>query len=150
MASNKTQKQLHVTLFTFPPFVHHYPDGWRHPQEMLGGTYDPLEPDIWARVARTLESMKVDAFFVGDGGAIYNSNENSPATSLRYGSQTLEFFAPQFVSMVATMAPTKRTPKHSGHAKSAKNVESMKQIHGSLMVGGVHVCVPGGAEKRKC
>ena len=71
MASNKTQKQLHVTLFTFPPFVHHYPDGWRHPQEMLGGTYDPLEPDIWARVARTLESMKVDAFFVGDGGAIF-------------------------------------------------------------------------------
>lgn len=98
-------KQLHFTLFTFPPFVHHYPDGWRHPQEMLGGVYNPLEPDIWVRVARTLESMKVDAFFVGDGGAIYNSNENSPDTSLRYGSQTLEFFAPQFVSMVTAMAP---------------------------------------------
>jgi FMN-dependent oxidoreductase (nitrilotriacetate monooxygenase family) len=49
--------------------------------------------------------MKVDAFFVGDGGAIYNSNENSPATSLRYGSQTIEFFAPQFAAVVATLAP---------------------------------------------
>jgi FMN-dependent oxidoreductase (nitrilotriacetate monooxygenase family) len=105
MAPEKSKKQLHFTLFTFPPFVHHYPDGWRHPQEMLGGIYDPLGPDIWARVARTLESMKIDAFFVGDGGAIYNSNENSPATSLRYGSQTIEFFAPQFASMVATLAP---------------------------------------------
>ena len=38
------------------PFFLHYPDGWRHPQEMLGGVYNPLEPDIWARVARTLES----------------------------------------------------------------------------------------------
>ena len=105
MASDKSKKQLHFTLFTFPPFVHHYPDGWRHPQEMLGGVYDPLEPDIWARVARSLDAMKVDAFFVGDGGAIYNSNENSPATSVRYGSQTLEFFAPQFVSMITAMAP---------------------------------------------
>jgi len=84
MASQNNKKKMHFTLFTFPPFVHHYPDGWRHPQEMLGGVFNPLEPDIWARVARTLESMKVDAFFVGDGGAIYNSNENSPATSLRY------------------------------------------------------------------
>ena len=106
MVAKKLKKQLHFTLFTFPPFVHHYPDGWRHPQEMMGGIYNPLEPEIWARVARTLESMKVDAFFVGDGGAIYNSNENSPSTSLHYGSQTIEFFAPQFVSMVATMAPT--------------------------------------------
>ena len=106
MTPEPSKKQMHFTLFTFPPFVHHYPDGWRHPQEMLGGTYNPLEPEIWERVAKTLESMKVDAFFVGDGGAIYNSNENSPATSLRYGSQTLEFFAPQFVSMVAAMAPT--------------------------------------------
>jgi FMN-dependent oxidoreductase (nitrilotriacetate monooxygenase family) len=106
MTPEPPKKQMHFTLFTFPPFVHHYPDGWRHPQEMLGGTYNPLEPEIWERVAKTLESMKVDAFFVGDGGAIYNSNENSPATSLRYGSQTLEFFAPQFVSMVAAMAPT--------------------------------------------
>jgi len=105
MASQNNKKKMHFTLFTFPPFVHHYPDGWRHPQEMLGGVFNPLEPDIWARVARTLESMKVDAFFVGDGGAIYNSNENSPATSLRYGSQTLEYFAPQFATMVATMAP---------------------------------------------
>jgi FMN-dependent oxidoreductase (nitrilotriacetate monooxygenase family) len=102
---SKSDKHLHITLFTFPPFVHHYPDGWRHPQEMLGGTYNPLEPDVWSRVARTLESLKVDAFFVGDGGAVYNSNDNSPATSLRYGSQTIEFFAPQFVSMVAAMAP---------------------------------------------
>ena len=104
MAPEKSKKQLHFTLFTFPPFVHHYPDGWRHPQEMLGGIYNPLEPDIWARVARTLESMKVDAFFVGDGGAIYNSNENSPATSLRYGSQTIEFFAPPFVMAMTMMA----------------------------------------------
>ena len=105
MTSCKSKKQLHFTLFTFPPFVHHYPDGWRHPREMLGGIYNPLEPDIWVRVAQTLEAMKIDAFFVGDGGAIYNSNEDSPATSLRYGSQTLEFFAPQFVSMAAAMAP---------------------------------------------
>ena len=105
MVSKSTAKQLHFTLFTFPPFVHHYPDGWRHPLEMQGGVYDPLQPEIWGRVAKTLEAMKVDAFFVGDGGAIYNSNENSPATSLRYGSQTIEFFAPQFVSAVAMMAP---------------------------------------------
>jgi long-chain alkane monooxygenase len=105
MAPANSKKQMHFTLFTFPPFVHHYPDGWRHPQEMLGGIYNPLEPDVWARVARTLEAMKVDAFFVGDGGAIYNSNENSPATSLRYGSQTIEFFAPTFVTAVTMMAP---------------------------------------------
>ena len=37
MAPSHASKQLHFTLFTFPPFVHHYPDGWRHPQEMQGG-----------------------------------------------------------------------------------------------------------------
>jgi hypothetical protein len=42
MTAKNGKKQLHFTLFTFPPFVHHYPDGWRHPQEMLGGISETL------------------------------------------------------------------------------------------------------------
>lgn len=105
MSIDDQKKQLHFTLFTFPPFVHHYPDEWRHPLTMVSGAYNALEPAIWNRVAHTLSDMKVDAFFVGDGGAVYNRNQNSPASSLRYGSQSIEFFAPAMAAHIAATAP---------------------------------------------
>src|SRR6476469_2123313 len=98
---NPARKQLHFTMFTFPPYVHHYPETWRHPQDMGGGIYRQSEPDVWAHDARLLEAMRFDALFVGDVGGIFNSHRNSPEAALRGGTQSVQFFAPMLAALAA-------------------------------------------------
>jgi FMN-dependent oxidoreductase (nitrilotriacetate monooxygenase family) len=99
------RKPLRLTMFTFPPFVHHYAEGWRHPQDMAGGLYLQSEPEVWAREARALEEMKFDALFVGDVGGIFNSHPDGPDQALRLGTQSVQFFAPALAQLAADAAP---------------------------------------------
>ena len=100
-----SKPDMHFTLFTFPPFVDHYPDAWRHPQNMSGGLYRQLEPDVWKTEARVLQEMLFDAWFVGDVGGIFNSLRDSPDESLRSGTQSVQYFAPIMAQVVADAAP---------------------------------------------
>lgn len=100
------KKQLHFMLFTFPPFVGHYPSAWRHPSSMAGGSYNYLDPDVWMHEARVLEDMLLDAYFVGDACGIYTGLRNSIETSVKVGSQSIQHFATIFAQMQAMAAPT--------------------------------------------
>ena len=99
------KQQMRLALFTFPPFVHHYAEAWRHPQDMSGGLYRQAQPAVWAHEARMLEAMKFDALFVGDVGGIFNAHADGPSQALRLGTQSVQFFAPTLASMVAGAAP---------------------------------------------
>jgi FMN-dependent oxidoreductase (nitrilotriacetate monooxygenase family) len=100
------KKQMRLALFTFPPFVHHYAEAWRHPQDMSGGLYRQAQPAVWAHEARMLEAMKFDALFVGDVGGIFNAHADGASQALRLGTQSVQFFAPVIASIAAGAAPT--------------------------------------------
>ena len=92
--SAATKRQMRLALFTFPPFVHHYAEAWRHPEDMGGGRYRQTEPKVWIEEARLLEAMRFDALFVGDVGGIFNSHPEGASQALRLGTQSVQFFAP--------------------------------------------------------
>jgi long-chain alkane monooxygenase len=97
--------QMKLTMFSFPPYVHHYAEAWRHPMDMSGGVYRQPEPHVWRHEARTLEALKFDALFVGDVGGIFNSHHEGPKQALRLGTQSVQFFAPMLAQVAADAAP---------------------------------------------
>jgi FMN-dependent oxidoreductase (nitrilotriacetate monooxygenase family) len=105
-AGSGAQRQMRLALFTFPPFVHHYAEAWRHPEDMAGGRFRQTEPAVWAHEARTLEAMKFDALFVGDVGGIFNSHPQGASQALRLGTQSVQFFAPTIAAAAAHAAPS--------------------------------------------
>jgi alkanesulfonate monooxygenase SsuD/methylene tetrahydromethanopterin reductase-like flavin-dependent oxidoreductase (luciferase family) len=96
---------MKLTMFSFPPYVHHYAEAWRHPMDMSGGIFRQPEPHVWAHEARALEAMKFDALFVGDVGGIFNSHPEGPKQALRLGTQSVQFFAPMLAQVAADAAP---------------------------------------------
>lgn len=102
----RDKKNMHFMLFTFPPFAGHYPSTWRHPQNMAGGLYNALDPDVWMHEAKLVEDMRLDAYFVGDACGIYTGVGDSIETSVQYGSQSIQHFATLFAQMQAVAAPT--------------------------------------------
>lgn len=97
---------MRLAMFTFPPFVHHYAEAWRHPQDMAGGVFRQTEPAVWAKEARTLQDLKFDALFVGDVGGIFNSHPDGADEALRLGTQSVQFFAPAIAAAAASAAPS--------------------------------------------
>lgn len=97
--------KMHFALFTFPPYVDHYAESWRHPEFMHGGLYTPEAPEVWQREARLLQDMLFDAWFVGDVGAVFNSHQDKADLALRMGTQSVQFFAPLMAQVVADAAP---------------------------------------------
>jgi hypothetical protein len=45
--SAASKKQMRLALFTFPPFVHHYAEAWRHSQDMSGGLHRQAQSRLY-------------------------------------------------------------------------------------------------------